>query len=74
MDQEVDNINEGIVSVVRKVLTTKYGDEENNAVIPIDEAIKEMSEDKSDADNRENKKIGDSINNKRNIMDFLGDK
>ncbi len=74
MDQEVDNINEGIVSIVRKVLTTKYGDEENGTVIPIDEAIKEMSEGKSDTDNRENKKVGDSINNRRNITDFLGDK
>ena len=72
--RRVDSINEGIVSLVRKVLTTRYGDEENNTVIPIDEAIKETGEGSSSTSNNdESKKVGDSIN-KRDITDFLGDK
>ncbi len=69
--RRVDNINENLVSLVRKVLTTRYGEESNNSVITIDEAVKEISE---DTGNEDNKKEGDSINNRRNIMDFLGGK
>mgnify|MGYP001770726556 FL=1 len=72
--RRVDNINESIVSLVRKVLTTKYGDEENNAVIPIDEAIKEAGEGSSSTSNNgESRKVEDSVN-KRDITDFLGGK
>ncbi|WP_054857551.1 ERCC4 domain-containing protein [Vulcanisaeta sp. JCM 16159] len=71
--RRVDNINEGIVSLVRKILTTRYGDEENNAVIPIDEAIKETGDNKN-YDSRDSKNSEDNINSRRNIMDFLGDK
>ncbi|GAB6944698.1 ERCC4 domain-containing protein [Vulcanisaeta sp. JCM 14467] len=70
--RRVDNINESVVSLVRKVLTTKYGDDENNAVIPIDEAIKEAGEG-STSNNDESRKVGDSVN-KRDITDFLSDK
>ncbi|WP_243678469.1 hypothetical protein [Vulcanisaeta distributa] len=54
-------------------MTTRYGDEENTAVIPIDEAIKETEESKGNTSDSGDKKVGDSINNRRNIMDFLGD-
>ncbi len=71
--RRVENINEGIVSLVRKVLTTRFGDEGNSVVIPIDEAIKE--EGRVDTNNEggggnEGGKA-DNINNRRNIMDFL---
>ena len=69
--RRVNNINENLVSLVRKVLTTRYGEESNNSVITIDEAVKENSE---DTGNEDNKKERDSINNRRNIMDFLGGK
>ncbi|WP_243675860.1 hypothetical protein [Vulcanisaeta distributa] len=54
-------------------MTTRYGDEENNAVIPIDEAIKEAGDNK-DYDSKDSKNSEDNINSRRNIMDFLGDK
>ncbi|BDR91162.1 ERCC4 domain-containing protein [Vulcanisaeta souniana] len=69
--RRVDNINENLVGLVRKVLTTRYGEESNNSIITIDEAVKEINE---GTGNKDNKKDGDSINNKRNIMDFLGGK
>ncbi|ADY00503.1 ERCC4 domain protein [Vulcanisaeta moutnovskia 768-28] len=70
--RKVDNINENIVGLVRKVLTTKYGDEINNVVISIDEAIREVNE--KENDDKRNRKDADNVNNKHNIMDFLGDR
>lgn len=70
--RRVDNINENLVGLVRKVLTTRYGEESNNSIITIDEAVKEINEGTGNKDNK--KDGGDSINNKRNIMDFLGGK
>ncbi len=69
--RKVNNINEGLVSIVRKVLTTKYGEDLGNAVMTIDEALKNVANEDKDSNNANSR--GDNVNNRRNITDFFGD-
>lgn len=69
--RKVDGINEKIVALVRKVLTTQYGNNEEQSIIHIDELIKEQSEEQNNINNigspgEENK------NSERKITDYMG--
>lgn len=66
--RSVDGINEGLVNMVRRVLTRKYNEEENDKSMTIDEALRtSANENLNKSNNKENK-----IN--RSIIDFLSDK
>jgi DNA excision repair protein ERCC-4 len=65
--RRVDGINESVISMVRKVLTTRYGEEASMNIIPIDEVLRNSQDSGDKAGNDE----GKGKFNKRDITDYL---
>lgn len=70
--RKVDGINEKVVAMVRKILTTQYGNEDEQVMLSIDEAIKEQGEKQDSSTNKVSSNKEENKNTGHRITDYLG--